>query len=429
MPAVNKAESGRLKFTPAIIDNLPLPEGVGTQSFAWDADVPGFGVRLASGGRRSYIVQARIKGAKSQSRLSIAEVGAITLQQARQRARELILQMGAGIDPREVVREAEKERVQVAAVKKVQGITFATAYEDYLERGKPKKKAAWSARYKADLKAAIAHPEGRKPGAFVPLLEKTLADLDADGIQLWYESEAKRGGEHAKRALMMLRGFLRWAESRPEYRKAVDRSAAAGSAITDQLPAAKRRTDALQLSQLKAFMKALGENTDKVGARLVATLLLTGARRESLAALPRSHFNVKLQQITFANKGGGSRIVPIGPQLAKALEALVEDNPGSDFLFPGTGKRKHYTEPRFPLEAALASAELPHVTVHGLRRSFLTISEEAGVPEGAAKQIAGHSNKTSVHEGYKVRSLDSLARYMVNIEKTILKHAGRRSLI
>lgn len=418
-------------ITQASIASFSCPAG-SSQAFLWDDRVPGLALRCSAGGRKSWIFQARLPGQKTPVRVALGALSTVDLVKARDLAKSSAADFSKGINPNaqraQEVAEQVAARQEAAAVKKVQGITFAIAFEDYLQRGKPKKKAAWSARYKADLKAAIAHPEGRKPGALVPLLETALADIDEDAVQLWFEGQLQRGGEHAKRALMMLKGFLRWAEGRPEYRKAVDRSAAAGSAITDQLPAAKRRTDALQLSQLKPFFAALAANSDKVGSRLVTTLLLTGARRESVAALPRSHFNAKLQQITFANKGGGSRVVPIGPQLTKALQALVDESPDSEFLFPGTGKKKHYSEPRFPLEAALEAAGLPHVSVHGLRRTFLTISEEAGVPEGAAKQIAGHSNKGSVHEGYKVRSLDSLAGYMVAIERTILKHAGRRTL-
>ena len=53
-----------------------------------DTDVPGFGVRVTEVGQKSFILIARYPGSSNPTRRTVGEYPAISLQKARERARE-----------------------------------------------------------------------------------------------------------------------------------------------------------------------------------------------------------------------------------------------------------------------------------------------------------------------------------------------------
>jgi integrase len=57
---------------------------------------------------------------------------------------------------------------------------------------------------------------------------------------------------------------------------------------------------------------------------------------------------------------------------------------------------------------ALAAAELPHITLHGLRRSFGTLSEWGEVPVRVVAQIQGRKPSTSAEKHYRRLPIDLL---------------------
>ena len=57
----------------------------------WDAAVPGFGVRVAPSGRKTFVLMARFSGRKNPTRRAIGTYGLISLAAARGRAREWLV--------------------------------------------------------------------------------------------------------------------------------------------------------------------------------------------------------------------------------------------------------------------------------------------------------------------------------------------------
>jgi integrase len=69
---------------------------------------------------------------------------------------------------------------------------------------------------------------------------------------------------------------------------------------------------------------------------------------------------------------------------------------------------------------AQATAGLPHVTLHGLRRSFGTLCEWVEVPSGILAQIMGHKPSALAEKHYRRRPLDLLRKWHDIIEAWIL---------
>ena len=78
-------------------------------------------------------------------------------------------------------------------------------------------------------------------------------------------------------------------------------------------------------------------------------------------------------------------------------------------------------EPTKAHNDALEVAGLPHVTLHGLRRSFSTLSEWVEMPTGIVAQIQGHKPSATAEKHYKVRPLDLLRSWHTKLEAWILE--------
>src|SRR4051812_26905781 len=83
----------RLKLTDRAIARLK-PDPDGRQVLFWDQSQSGFGV-LVSGSTRTFVCKA--KGIRK----ALGRVGVMTLEEAREAARDMLRDLGAGIDPRQ----------------------------------------------------------------------------------------------------------------------------------------------------------------------------------------------------------------------------------------------------------------------------------------------------------------------------------------
>jgi len=69
---------------------------------------------------------------------------------------------------------------------------------------------------------------------------------------------------------------------------------------------------------------------------------------------------------------------------------------------------------------AIQAAGLPHVSLHGLRRSFGTLAEWTETPVGVVAQIMGHKPSAIAEKHYR----RMLLQWHVRIEAWILEQAG-----
>lgn len=420
-------------LTVGLIDELTCPSGKG-QAFLRDGTSPGLRVRVTAAGAKSYVFEAKLD--RRTIRYTIGDTRAWSIDAARKEANRLRVLLDKRIDPRELEREEAAAKEAAARAEAGRAVTVADAWAVYMAEGKPKRKDAWKPRYVADLQKA-ASPGGEprkrgkgttKPGHLWPLMGERLVDIDSDAVRDWYGEERKRGPVQAARAVAMLSGFLNWCATRREYRDLVDRDCARSSVVADMLPATKRREDALEVGQLAPWFAGTDKLSSRTARAYLQALLLTGARREEMARLRWSDVDFRWRKLTIADKVAETRVIPLTPYLAQLIAGLprVKEDEEREIPFvfanPKTATR-HIAEPRSPHATVLADAGIPHVSIHGLRRTFALMGEAAGAPAGAIAQIMGH-RPSAVAEGYKPRSIDALREYAEKIEAFILRKAG-----
>ncbi|OSZ74605.1 integrase family protein [Hydrogenophaga sp. IBVHS1] len=396
------------------------------QAFLWDATAPGLGLRTTPAGKPAYVFQSVYQG--KDLRLTIGSPAAWTIPHAQAKARELQRLIDEGKDPRDLKREALAASAAKQAEATAKALTVGEVWPLYLANGKPKRKDAWKPGYRADLEA-MAAPGGldkkrgkgvTRPGPLYPLLALPLSDVNEDSLKIWFDSEAVKGKHQATRALMMFRGFLRWCSARPEYRKLTDRDAGRAAAIVERLPSNTRRTDALEAAQVSGWWAGVEQLSNRTASVYLRALLLTGARREELAAMKWADVDFQWRKLTIADKVEDTRTIPLTPHLAQLLATLPRIN---EFVFASTGKSGRIADTRASHAKALQSASIDGLTIHGLRRSFSLLGEAAGAPAGAIAQVMGHKPSATA-EGYRPRSVDALRPFLTLIEVHTLKLAG-----
>ncbi len=419
----------RQKLTAGKIRDFECPKGK-AQAFLWDSDVPGLGIR-ATKNAKVYVYQGKLDG--KTIRVKIGDVRTWVVDDkdsvkngARREARRLQGLIDQGIDPRiekqERIAEQGKKRDEIQR----QEVTLGDVWPLYIEKRKPK----WSKRHLLDH-IRMAAPGGEKKkrgngetkaGTLSPLLSLKLSDLTPETIRAWAASQVVTRGRQAALAFDALRAFINWCQDRPEFKNLATPDACSTRIKREILPKKTAKHDCLQREQLPVWFEAVRGLDNPIISAYLQGLLLTGARREELAWLKWEDIDFKWQALTIHDKVEGERTIPLTPYVHFLLNSLPRRNQWV-FSSPAAASGR-LQEPRIPHNRALRVAGIEKLTLHGLRRSFGTLSEWVEVPAGVVAQIMGHKPSATAEKHYRARPLDLLRMWHVKIEAWILEQAG-----
>lgn len=433
-------KKGKENFTAGRVAGYQCEAGK-TQSLYWDAKNPGFGLRVTSGGSKSYFFESRLFS--KTIRLTIGNANTWSIDQARDEATRLKSLCDQGIDPR-LMRQEQKRRIdQAKAAKQEQAfkasVTVQQAWDDYLNHQKSRMNLAhiekgrkWGERHYRDhinLSQSGGESKARGKGLTVqgvlyPLLQKRMVEINADILTEWQRNEAQTRANNARQGFEMFRAFWRWCGSRPEYKAMIDLAAVESPDIRKEVPSRKaKRDDVLQRSHLAPWFSAVRSLSNPVISAYLQGLLLTGARREELARLRWCDMDFRWNSLWLNDKVlEEGRKVPLTPYLASLLNGLPRRN---EWVFSSpSASSGRLEEPRIPHNRALDFAGLPHVSLHGLRRTFKSLSEWVEIPAGVVAQIMGHAPSATAEKHYTNRPLELLATWHVKYESWLLEQAG-----
>jgi integrase len=433
-----KAE--KVKLTAGRIAGFECPKDK-QQTFLWSNDPLGLAVRAYPSGAKAFIFQAKVKG--QTMRLTIGDVKVWGIAKAEAEARRLQTVIDNGNDPRQVKAEEEAAKEAKAAAlaqKQVsESVTVAEAWQVYIAERSASivdGKLEWGERHRAHheyftqaggaKRTRGRRPNERKttrPGMLVPLMSLRLADLDAKAVGAWMKKEVKQAPTSAAKAFRFLRAFLTWCAEQDKYSAAVHSDACHTDDVKKLVPTPKtKKNDSLRKAQIRPWFEAVQKIGNPVIAAYLQGLLLTGARRNELAALRWQDVDFQWKSLTIRDKVEGERTIPLTPYLEHLIAALPRRN--ACVFSSLTAKSGRIEEPRIQHVKALAAAALPALSLHGLRRSFGTLSEWVEVPAGIVAQIMGHKPSAIAEKHYIQRELDLLHLWHVKIEAWILEQAG-----
>lgn len=401
----------------------------------WDATAPGLGLRATPAGKPAYVFQSKYQG--SDIRITIGSPAAWSIPDAQAKARELQRLIDEGKDPRDLKRDAlaAQAEKQAAAAAKVQAdkaaaLTVGEVWGDYIAKRRP----FWGElhyRDHIDKAKAGGLPSGRrgggkqltKPGPLAALMPLALKDLDQATIERWAANEGKTRPSSARLAWRLLTVFLTWCAEQPEYANLLPaKNPAKTKKAREALGKAGTKSDVLQREQLAVWFAAVQQIQNPIIAACLQMMLLTGARPGEVLALRWEDVNTQWKGISIRDKVEGAREIPATPYMLHLLAALPRRN---EWVFSSpTSASGCLTEPNNPHTRACNAAGLEGLTLHGLRRSFKSLTEWLEVPVGVVAQIQGHKPSATAEKHYTVRPLELLRVHHERIEAWILEQSG-----
>ena len=443
--AADNSTPSRVKLTANRVRGFTCPPDK-AQAFLWDADAPGLGLRVTRTEAGAYVFQFKIHG--KAARITIGSRDAWDIGQARAEARRLKVLVDQGADPRhEKQARAEAHAAKQAEVAR-QAVTLGDVWQCYVEE----RRDHWSESHRRDHATVIraADPDKLhkgKPtpaGPLHPLMNVRLPELTAQHLKSWLADESTKRPAYARLAYALLRACLTWASEQPEYTGLVNLDAIKSRAVKERLPGTRAKSDVLQREQLTAWFAEVHKISNPVIAAYLQALLLTGARREEIAGLRWGDVDFQWNSLRISDKVEGERTIPLTPYVRALLLDLKRRNDTppnvrqikrledagrvwkpSPWVFSSpTAASGRMQEPRIQHTRAVSNAGLPHLTLHGLRRSFGTLSEWVEVPAGIVAQIQGHKPSATAEKHYRVRPLDLLRMWHTKIEGWMLEQAG-----
>ena len=411
-------------LTEGIISRLICPPDK-KQAFLRDSKAPGLRVRVTAAGAKAFVFETKLKTRRN-IRRTIGDTRSWSIKEARKEANRLRVIVDRGEDPDEIARLAVEAQAKSEAEEAANTVTVDEAWQRYMEERKSK----WGALNYRDHARMVQKggvPRRRmqgvvtKSGPLVPLLALRLSDLDSEKILKWANKEAETRPARVRLALRMLKTFLRWASEDDELKERADPTAASGAKVREVAGKSKVRKDYLQREQLKTWFSYVGNVPNPVISAYLQILLLTGARREELATLKWADINYRWKGMTIKDKVEGTREIPLTPYVTHLLHGLPRRN---DWVFSSPlSKSGRLREPSIAHRKACQAAGL-EVSLHGLRRSFKSLTEWQEVPVGVVAQIMGHKPSATAEKNYTIRPLDLLLIYHEKIEEWILKQAS-----
>ena len=384
----------RLKLTERSLGRIRAPDPSGRQVIYWDEDTRGFGV-LASGktNTRSYIAQRTLPNGRDR-RVTVAAVGELPLAEARQCATDLLVDMRRGLDPKAARRGAA---------------TLRQILDSYLEARK-----ALRPRTVGFYREAV-HKH------LADWLDLPLRDITPDMVEQKHRDVGKHAGKvAANSAMRTLRALWNHAATRdPALPTNPVRR------LQRQWFPAPRRIRYVKAEQLPAFFAAVNALPNPIHRDYLLLLLFTGLRRREAASLTWE--DVDLHQ----------RVIRLPASRTKANRAL--DLPMSDpvfaifmerqrlgrapHVFPSNSKSGHIAEPKFPLKLVAKETGI-QVSVHDLRRTFITVAEFVDISPLAMKALVNHSIGGDVTSGYVIMTTERLRAPAQRVADEILKLCG-----
>ena len=449
---------GKVAFTAGRVNGFKCPADK-KQAFLWDATAPGLGLRVTPKGKPAYVFQTVFNG--KDLRITIGSPTAWGIRDAQEKARELQRMVDEGQDPREVKREREAEREAQRQQAQAQAATVGEAWTFYVEERRPQ----WGERhYRDHIKMAAPGGEPVKrgvklepgkprpltvPGPVHSLLALKLADLTPEVVEAWAIENGKTRPTYARGCWRCLKVFLNWCAEHPAYGKTLTTSNPASSKKTrEALGKANVKTDVLLREQLSAWFDAIRQIQNPTIAAALQIIVLTGARPGEVLTMRWEDVNTQWRGLTIRDKVEGERVIPLTPYVQHLLAGLPRRNQwvfatgraasmnlknvkrrvgyedGQDAApFVGKSDSGHIAPPNAPHAQACKVAGLEGLSLHGLRRSFKSLTEWLDIPAGVVAQIMGHKPSATAEKHYTVRPLDLLRVHHERIEAWILEQA------
>ena len=351
------------KLTDRAVGAIPAND---SDAVYWDGELTGFGVRVRASGRKTWVLQTRVRGRLRWFTLGhygapgIENLGA---DEARARARQLLALAKRGIDPRENPDGDRAPSPSVAAL----GQRFL---EDYVPAHC---KPGTQAHYRRMVEKFIVPALGDMPAGDVQ--RKDAAELHHSLRATPYQANRMLGVLSKMFTLAEIWGW------RPD-----------GSNPCRHIRQYKehkreRFLSPEEMARLGTVLRA-AEAEMPAAVAAVRLLLLTGCRKSEISDLRWEHVTADAIELPDAKTGG--RAVPLGPGARAVLDSIPR-TAGCPWVFPGRFPGTHRVDLQGPWKIIRKRAGLEDVRIHDLRHTFALQALALGESLTMIGKLLGHT--------------------------------------
>ena len=341
-------------------------------TFLWDDELRGFGLKVTPAGSKSFVFQYRMGGREAKTRRwTIGAYGSPwTPSTARSEAERIAKLVGQGIDPVDADRVRRRQAVDLAFA------TYSAKFEASCVGD------GWRRMVERTLRIHTIPVLGNKP---VPLI--TRADISDVLDRLPAGQQALRRNTFA-----VLRRLFRWAMGRGD----LERSPCEGM---ETPTAVKARDRVLGDDELRRVWFA-SAGAGRLFGPIVRLLIVTGQRREEVTGLSWDEVDRANRSWTLPSarsKNGEAHVIPLGGLAMAILDDVAgsEKWPKRGLVFATSGGKVFamHAKGKARLDRLIAEdghPPLPHWRLHDLRRTLATGLQRLGVRFEVTEAVLNH---------------------------------------
>lgn len=354
-------------FTDVFLKKLKVPATGRAEHY--DGKIPGFGLRVAKSGTKTFFVLGRHKGGFK--RVSLGRYPTLTLEKARRKAQDALRDLEDGVDPIEAKRSARQRPADL----------FPAVVDDFVATYCKRNNRASTANETERLLKAVYVPRWAK---------KSVTDIrKADVAKVIDDIMAENKPSAARHAFATIRKFFNWSAERG----LVEQS----PCLTMKPPVkATNRDRVLSDDELAAILKATEPQGWPFGP-IVRLLALTAQRRGEVVGMRWEEIDLGAKVWTIPGdrtKNHRPHAVPLTGSAIDIIKGLPRID-GTPFVFPARGYTDRpysgYSKGKRELDKL---AEQHDWTLHDLRRTAATGMARAGVQPHVVERVLNHVSGT-----------------------------------
>ena len=383
-----------MRLTSSLLDRA-VYEGQGNSRYVlWDDAIPGFGLRIYPTGRKSFVLSYRVHHRK---RLyTIGTFGVLTLKQAREKARILLVSILEGEDPAQERRLKSKEK------------TFSQLCQAYLEQHSKVHKKTWR-----DDERRINQRLNPRWGT------RQVAAIYQTDVALLHHEVGKQHPYEANRTIELVKSIFTKAESWGFLPRHSDNPAAGVTPFKE-----KKRDRWLTAEEMPRVAKAIAAEPSVYIQAAIWLYLLTGVRKNELLSSQWVDVDLHRRELRLPDtKSGHTHYVSLS-EPAKELLSQIPRIAGNPYVLPGQKEGQHLVNVDKPWRRIRKRAGCDDVRLHDLRRTVGSWLAQSGNSLHLIGRVLNHQ-QSSTTEVYARFAPDHLREAMDKHGQQILEKAGK----
>lgn len=357
-----------LKLTKSVIDRTSYQGDGKSRYLLWDSDIRGLALRVFPSGQKSFVLYYRTNG--RQRLMTIGPYGVLTIDQARIKARKLLIEVLDGHDPlrdRETAKDAHTVESLCAS--------YMNKYAIGPNPEKPHKKSYLEDQRRIDkyILPAWRH-------------HKVVSIQHSDALELRHRI-GERSIYEANRTMALISVMWEFAKAEGTIERTADNPARGIEKYKEN-----KRTRWITPEEMPKLLQAINSHPHIYARAAFLIFLFTGCRKSEILGAKWEYLDFERKVLNLPDtKSGQPHHVPLSSAAIEVLKQVprMEDNP---YIFPGR-VHGHPLKGSFKIwDEIRHAAGIPDVRIHDLRHTLGSWLKQAGNDSFIIQKVLGHSD-------------------------------------